>query len=164
MSKYENNIELNVPTPSQISLSEPVTKSYILSICVWKIGHIFLIGNSSNIQNILGPKLRISKLFDTTKSLLFLLSLKGKNLIIKNIVHLFFWMDELNIFIKIWFNNLLQCSIINMIHDFQEKLTKFKNTLDRGAFFLFPLLFLLFNSVYWTLYLTVMLWDKNEAH
>ncbi|XP_023326380.1 glycine receptor subunit alpha-3 [Eurytemora carolleeae] len=45
----------------------------------------------------------------------------------------------------------------------EERLTKFKNTLDRGAFLLFPLLFVLFNSIYWTLYLTVIITRKQGA-
>ena len=41
---------------------------------------------------------------------------------------------------------------------FQMRLNQFKTSLDRGATYLFPLMFCIFNLVYWAYYLFVILW------
>ena len=52
------------------------------------------------------------------------------------------------------------CSFLFWSHpqeySFQANLNLFKMNLDRGATFLFPCLFLMFNFCYWTFYLVVM--------
>jgi len=51
--------------------------------------------------------------------------------------------------------------IFNVVFVFQERLNEFKNCLDRAAFYILPFLFLVFNTAYWTLYLTVIVPDKT---
>ena len=52
-------------------------------------------------------------------------------------------------------------TILNVVFFLQEKLNEFKNSLDRAAFYILPFLFLVFNTAYWTLYLTVIVPDKT---
>jgi hypothetical protein len=39
-------------------------------------------------------------------------------------------------------------------------LNEFKNSLDAAAFYILPFLFLVFNTAYWTLYLTFIIPEK----
>ena len=71
-------------------------------------------------------------------------------------------------FVYCWFLSYLEgvgvlclfCSFLFWSHpqeySFQANLNLFKMNLDRGATFLFPCLFLMFNFCYWTFYLVVM--------
>jgi hypothetical protein len=43
----------------------------------------------------------------------------------------------------------------------QERLNEFKNSLDAAAFYILPFLFLVFNTAYWTLYLTFIIPEKH---
>jgi hypothetical protein len=52
--------------------------------------------------------------------------------------------------------NVYKCRIYS-----QERLNAFKNRLDSAAFYILPFLFLVFNTAYWTLYLTVIIPDKS---
>ena len=75
-----------------------------------------------------------------------LLNLQSKaNLNLKNVT-------QMLKFVKLFHSNPLNC----VFPTFQANLNLFKMNLDRGATYLFPCLFLLFNISYWTFYLIVM--------
>ena len=46
--------------------------------------------------------------------------------------------------------------VLTNVNMFQARLIRFKLSFDRGATYVFPLMFLLFNVGYWTVYLVIM--------